>query len=684
MRWWMCRLLLGFRSFQVFLSNESGESVLVRDFIGVEPLEGVLPRSSVRRQVQKRLKGLGSQSVGSASPLGRNTANLATLAGLSEVEREILAFVVLMQVEEPLRNLLQDADYCNRQRICELLAVAVDRSRKEVRDALSSKGVLAETGFLKTDSDLQSAVCKFQLMDGVAEVLMEEHASESDLLRHFFTAAPETRLSPEHFGHLCDDFNIVSGYLKHALDTRQCGTNVLLHGVPGAGKTEFARVVAAAVGATLYQVAASQRDSPGRERLGSYALCQRFLAGGDKRLVLFDEIEDVFPSAWDRDTDRLGKARLNDLLESNSVPTIWVSNEVSQIDEAYLRRFDYSVRFDRLPTETRRGILASVVGDRPQASKLIEALEGTDRITPGFAVRALRVADGSAKHGSERVAVAKRVAKQWNALVGARPQKSRSRRTFSVAELAGVLNVDCDIADLISSARSECKRLTMLFYGPPGTGKTELARAIAIASRRPLNERRPSDLLGSYVGQSERNVAGAFRDAEEEQAVLLLDEVDALLSPRESATHTWEISLVSELLMAIEGFDGLLICATNHVEALDRAVLRRFDVKVRFDYMSMGQRIATLHRALERRGISSGIEEAAMALRRVPSLSIGEFAAVERRLNALHEPGDAMRFVELLAQECELRGAGGLAPGFVRQTRSNYEVVVTADARAAA
>src|SRR5581483_8604868 len=92
MRCWMCRLLLGFRSFQVFLSNESGESVLVRDFIGVEPLEGVLPRSSVQRQVEKRLKRLGNPPLGSASPLGRNTANLATLAGLSEVEREILAF----------------------------------------------------------------------------------------------------------------------------------------------------------------------------------------------------------------------------------------------------------------------------------------------------------------------------------------------------------------------------------------------------------------------------------------------------------------------------------------------------------------------------------------------------------------------------------------------------------------
>src|SRR5581483_623179 len=125
-------------------------------------------------------------------------------------------------------------------------------------------------------------VCKFQLMDGVSEVLMEAYADESDLLRHFFSAAPNTDLGSGDFAHLGEDFDIVSRYLKHALETRQHGANVLLHGMPGAGKTEFARVVAAVIGATLYQVAASERDSPGRERLGAYALCQRFLASGEK------------------------------------------------------------------------------------------------------------------------------------------------------------------------------------------------------------------------------------------------------------------------------------------------------------------------------------------------------------------------------------------------------------------
>jgi transitional endoplasmic reticulum ATPase len=85
---------------------------------------------------------------------------------------------------------------------------------------------------------------------------------------------------------------------------------------------------------------------------------------------------------------------------------------------------------------------------------------------------------------------------------------------------------------------------TMLFYGPPGTGKTALARYLADRMDRECKVVRASDLLGPYVGMTEANIAEVFRDAKRDDAVLVIDEADSFLFPREMAhaflgDHPW-------------------------------------------------------------------------------------------------------------------------------------------------
>mgnify|MGYP002145016340 CR=1 FL=1 len=73
---------------------------------------------------------------------------------------------------------------------------------------------------------------------------------------------------------------------------------------------------------------------------------------------------------------------------------------------------------------------------------------------------------------------------------------------------------------------------TLCFYGPPGTGKTALAEHIATTLAQPLHVRQASDLMGKYVGETEQNMAAMFREAETENAILLLDEADSFLLDR--------------------------------------------------------------------------------------------------------------------------------------------------------
>jgi SpoVK/Ycf46/Vps4 family AAA+-type ATPase len=93
--------------------------------------------------------------------------------------------------------------------------------------------------------------------------------------------------------------------------------------------------------------------------------------------------------------------------------------------------------------------------------------------------------------------------------------------------------------------------MNLLFYGSPGTGKSELARYVARTLNRELICKRSSDLLDQYVGMTERNLAEAFFEAESQEPLLVMDEVDSILAGRDGAQHTWEVSFTNELLAHI-------------------------------------------------------------------------------------------------------------------------------------
>lgn len=105
----------------------------------------------------------------------------------------------------------------------------------------------------------------------------------------------------------------------------------------------------------------------------------------------------------------------------------------------------------------------------------------------------------------------------------------------------------------------------------------------------PLSIKRASDLISKWVGDTEKNIARAFHEAEQDGALLLIDEVDSFLQDRRTAQHGWEVSEVNEMLTQMESFPGIFIASTNLMDGLDQASLRRFDLKVKFDFLRSEQ-----------------------------------------------------------------------------------------------
>jgi SpoVK/Ycf46/Vps4 family AAA+-type ATPase len=137
-------------------------------------------------------------------------------------------------------------------------------------------------------------------------------------------------------------------------------------------------------------------------------------------------------------------------------------------------------------------------------------------------------------------------------------------------------------ADLLRSHGLQ-PRHRVLLSGPPGNGKTSLAEAIAEALAAPFFSVRYDLLIGSYLGETTQRLRKLFEYIRTTPAVLLFDEFDVVGKERGDPHETGEIKrVVSTLLLQIDALPSyvVVIAATNHGELLDRAVWRRFEMRL--------------------------------------------------------------------------------------------------------
>ena len=126
-------------------------------------------------------------------------------------------------------------------------------------------------------------------------------------------------------------------------------------------------------------------------------------------------------------------------------------------------------------------------------------------------------------------------------------------------------------------------RLGLLLCGPPGTGKTLLAGHIAASLRRPLYVARLDSLISSRLGETAKNLRGIFEFIPARNAILVLDEMDAIAKLRDDRQELGELKrVVNTVLQGLDSLtdDVVTVAATNHPHLLDPAIWRRFPYKV--------------------------------------------------------------------------------------------------------
>ena len=639
----------------------------------------------------------------------KNIDSLASLLQLNRAERALLLYGTLARYQRDLRSLLVEFKVNNAPEAYAAIADVAGVKAPEVADALRPGSRLERIGMVEnliSEHNITDLADLMKVSEKLPPVLMRKYRDHSELMAVFTRPATRSLLGLADFAFVQDDAQVLVSLLRQAVAGKEPGVNVLLYGPPGTGKTELAKVVAQAAGLDLFEVEYADQGGhslSGRDRYRSLQIAQVFLKGSMHSALLFDEVEDVFPPISSEAaqlmarSDQLiapnsgsvsGKAWVNQILESNPVPTLWVTNRIEQIDPAFRRRFAYHLELRSPPPGAREGIVRKTLEGVQVSDAFVARLTARKGLTPAqirTAVRFARLASAPDKTMDAQVdgagmqailaggrpalmeSLIERQLKNADVALGNKVQAS-GRRSVTTYDLA-MLNVESrfEIARIVQALKARGHG-SLCFYGPPGTGKTALAEHIAQALEQPLLIKQASDLMSKYVGETEQHMAAMFREAELEKAVLLLDEADSFLQDRRGAQRTYEVTEVNEMLQGMERYAGIFICTTNLLETLDQAALRRFTFKIKFMPLTREQREAMfVTEALA--GDASLLSEALQKrLVQLTQLCPGDFAAVKRQAVILDAELPAEEFLAQLEAEHrikpEVREGRGI--GFMR------------------
>lgn len=502
--------------------------------------------------------------------------------GLTELEAHYLLLRSRLENINELRSIVRDADDYSTKCDTSLAANILGIPENEVRKMLRSDQKLRMFGFIDGDGDYNRS------LDGC----IEEQSIEPyfcDFLKPLDCSSAydlsSFSVNPES-AEICLD--LLNG--KNPV-------SILFYGKPGSGKTELAKSLAEKTGKNVYIFKNEIESQDNTELLGKLT-CLLSMERSDSVIVvdeadsILKTVELTFFGAFPTPT----KGAVNKMLENNKDKVIYIINHQNQIDESTRRRFTFSIKFEAMPKSMLHSIALSKLEPAEISQNAKQELAGLldkYRLTGASVDNLVKVVEGTSYKDDKTLLEKAKILMEENAtlLTGKPKMRESVKREYDPT----VLNTSMDSGKIIEMVENAAKfaemnkgtesGIRMLFYGLSGTGKTELARYISERLGKEILLKRASDILGMFVGQSEKNIRAAFDEAERTGSILLFDEADSFFYDRNSAQRSWERSTVNEFLTQMEEFSGILICTTNLRQIMDPAMQRRFHILVEFKPM---------------------------------------------------------------------------------------------------
>ena len=583
----------------------------------------------------------------------RRLRHLADITGISPTDIRILEVLLLYETEPVIDSMIDDVFRSGHRRSrfnirYSPLPSLLDLSPHAVSIRLKPTAPLLRSGLVSVDNDgdlsLAGPLNRLALVPG----------NDLDVKDLLLAKSDPAELEWSDFDHLAQDRDHIENLVKGALAAGEAGVNIILYGPPGTGKTEFFRTLAERLGVALFGVGETDDNGgePNRaERLSDLILAQALLARERNSLLLFDEMVDLLPDRdWpffsgrgNRNAQSAGsKLFMNRLLENAPVPTLWTANTSDNIPAVLMRRMKFALELRLPPPRIRARIWSRQLARNGISASPQEALSLAKDFAaaPGVAAE---VTAAARLTGGDIASVRRGLQGLARALSCEMPAQ-RPPASFDL----DLLQSDADLSELAERLACGNERLfSLCLQGPPGTGKSACVRYLADRLGLEVLQKRTSDLLSPWVGETEQNIAAAFREARDDEAFLVFDEADSLLADRRYAVRNWEVSQTNEMLTWMESHPLPFACTTNFSDHLDTATLRRFIFKISLDYLSREQAAAAFRSFFDR--------DPPGEVFRLSTLTPGDFAVVRRKAEILGCLGEPNRLAALLHEECDAK-----------------------------
>lgn len=659
MEYWLLRLFKPRKYFNKHLGTCDSEADDVLEFLGLGGLEPE-KRESMFYDKLKSYEDCEKGPVMSPA-LAENFSSFAKMLSLRRVEQQVLEFAVLCQQDFLLETSVGMLPIRVRPQYLETIARVLGLGVSDVIEALGPQGRLMGCGIMEWKRQYGESF-NLSVVENIAQRLLAEDYCADQVIGYIVKPVPKPSLDYGDFAHIAESLDYLRPYLRAKLHEKARGVNVFIYGPPGTGKTELVRVIGRSMRSPLYEVAYEGIEGEpvkAEARLRSLLVAQNLMRKR-KSLLLYDEAEDIFSGHSPFRSSVAGdrKAWVNRLLETNPVPTFWVSNVHRDVDPAFLRRFDFVIGLKVPPREHRLRCLKRIC-KRTVSESLLQKVAANEQVSPALATKAYSIVK-SLVTTNERINPDKAFSHLLRTSLNAQgsPMGELSCHDSVIPEIYGVdmLNTDVDL-DVLAVGLAGDTPARVCLYGPPGTGKTCFGHWLARELGKPITLRKASDMLSRYLGDSEKNIAAAFEEAAAEGSVLMIDEVDSFLRDRRDAQRSWEVSQVNEMLTQMERFNGVFIASTNLMEGLDPASLRRFDLKVKMDYLKNEQLRKMLHSWCDHLRLGDPEGEVFARLDGLTNATPGDFANAVRqhRFNPFASPDE---LVDVILRECAMKQGG--------------------------
>lgn len=595
-----------------------------------------------------------------------NVSTVGRHFGLDVTEECLLVLLTAARLDLKLMRLLNTLGEQSPWEWNFLLGDMLGCNPADIGEALHCDRPLQTTGLIRVCLEETRFEERFRLFPSLEMRLTSPGFRLHNLASSLLVPAGKPRVRLARFAHHKRDILAIARLLEAHIDGGIPGCHILLHGEPGAGKSELAIQLARYCHAYAQYIRpcfANGRVRDGEERLQALGQVQGIASALYNTVVVFDNMEDIMASV-SHGYPGLGEHKywFTRQMEQGRVPVIWVANDISRLDASLLQRFTYVLKVKPESEKACERIILRYAEPFPVDEAWAASVTARYRATPAAISHACEVARLCATSAEEfRNSVERCLGNLLEASGEApAPQAYHSELAYRPE----YCNAGIDLVAL-ATALGKSKEGRICVYGPPGTGKTALAWHIGQQLRITVLHRKASDLLGKYIGETEQAIAGMFAEAKRKKALLLLDEADTFLGNRSQHGKSWETSMVNELLVQLEAFSGIFIATTNLFDNLDPAVMRRFDFKLHFDYLTEAQQLALFAEQagcqvswLEGQGLAAGI-------RRLHQLTPGDFSTVARRLRILGEQPTPQALLDSLAREVALKKGRHAPIGFI-------------------